>query len=254
MNEDLTPDELAPLFEGKPDGPSLEQRYRQGTILTFDPVTLENTVDVGGSVFEDLPLLGVGEATLLVPGAAVGLTVIGGPSKTMYITGRIVTPGTADAANAVALLNSQLYTDFVSSPSGDTCSSATYGDLATVGPEVVVPIGPSGRILVMATAQIQWISATAATTIGDGRFDVAFSGANSRTPNEAVDPLVGIASYTVSVSAGTNTFVAIGSVTTQAVFSGLTPGETVITMKYRRSVAATQDPQFFRRTLTVFKL
>ena len=245
-------DDLADLFVAAPDPPSQDVRFRQGVIVTFDQVTLENTVLVGGTVLANLPLLGVGEATLLVPGAVVGIMSVGATAKTMFIIGRAVVPNTADAADAIGLLNSQIYTDFIIT--GENCTSTTYTDLATVGPRVIVPIGASGRILIIATAQIQWVSSTGATTIGDGRFDVEFTGANSRTPTEAVDPLVGLNSLTVTVSAGTNTSVLIASTTSQAVFDGLNPGDTTITMKYRKSVAATSNPDFFRRTLTVFKL
>src|SRR6185295_18946140 len=245
-------DDLAPLFAEPPEQPSQDWRFRQGVIVAFNQITLQNTVLVGGTRMTDLPLLGVGEATLLVPGAVVGIPSVGDSTKTMFIAGLVVTQNTADAASATALLNSQIYTDFV--VTGETCSSATYGDLATVGPRVTVPVGASGRILVVATAQIQWTGATLPNTQGDGRFDVEFTGANTRTHDEAVDPLVGILDLVVATTAGNNgTFMAV-STTTQAVFGSLNPGNTTITMKYRRSAAASQDTQFFRRVLTVFKL
>jgi hypothetical protein len=245
-------DDLAPLFAEPAEQPSQDWRFRQGVIVTFNQITLQNTVLVGGTVMTDLPLLGVGEATLLVPGAVVGIASVGDATKTMFIAGRVVTPNTADSASAVSLLNSQIFTDFV--VTGENCSSTSYGDLATVGPRVVVPVGPSGRILIIATAQIQWISATAVQTIGDGRFDVEFAGANTRSPNEVVDPLVGLTQLNVTTNAGTNSSLAIQSTTTQGVFGGLTPGNTTITMKYRKGATSTSNIDFFRRTLTVFKL
>lgn len=248
-------DDLVPLFGAEPDPPSQDVRYRQGLIVAFNPVTLENTVAVGGATLQNLPLLGVGEATLLVPGAAVGIMTVGGPAKTMFIAGRVVTPNTTDATNAVSLLNSQMYSSQISSlPAGESTNSTAYTDLATVGPRVTVPVGPTGRILILATAQMQWAPPVAATVAGGGFFDVAFSGANTRTPDETVDQLVGVFSTGITVSAGTADSVQIISVTTQAIFASLTPGSTVITMKYRRSGGATAPTNFFRRTLTVFKL
>ena len=244
-------DDLADLFAAAPAAPSQDVRYRQGTIVTFNPVTLENTVLVGGTTLADLPLLGVGEATLLVPGAVVGIQVVGDAVKTYAILGRYVTPGTADAANAVSLLNSQIYTDFV--VTGEATNSPTYGDLATPGPRVTVPVGPSGRILIVASAQVQWAALAAAVT-GGGRVDVEFSGANTRSPNEVVDPLVGLSHIQTDVSAGTINQSGIFSATTQAVFDGLTPGDTTITMKYRRSTTGTTPVEFHRRVLTVIKL
>lgn len=246
-------DDLVSLFANPPDPPSQDVRFRQGTIVTFNQITLQNTVLVGGEVLTDLPLLGVGEATLLVSGAVVGIMVVGDAAKTMFITGRIVTPNTPDAANAVALLNSQIFASTILT--GETCSSTTYTDLATVGPQVVVPVGPSGRILIVASAQIQWTTTAAANTNNDGRFDVEFAGANTRSPNEASDPLVGVVKDQIIIGGGgTNSTARITTVTAQAVFAGLNTGNTTITMKYRDSQAGTNPCDFFRRTLTVFKL
>ena len=249
------PNDFASLFGGDPAGPSQNVKFRQGVIVAFDQNTLDNQVLVGNAILNDLPILGVGEATLLVQGAVVGILVVGDEdrAKTMFILGRSVIPNTADATNAITLLNSQIFSNFVY-PSGESTGSSTYTDLATIGPLVTVPVGPSGRILVIASAQIQCGPPAAVTTIGDGRFDVEFSGVNTRATNEVTDPLVGIQSLTLTVSAGTNTQVLAMSVTTQAVFSGLNPGATTIKMVYRKAAAGTVNPDFHRRTLTVFKL
>jgi len=145
-----------------------------------------------------------------------------------------------------------IYTDFVIT--GETCSNTSYGDLATVGPRVNVSVGSSGRILILATAQAQWTSSGAASTAHDARFDVEFSGANTRSPNETVDPLVGILQHQLALSTGTNTDVMVATITAQATFAGLSPGLTTITMKYARSAGVTDNPQFFRRGLTVVRL
>lgn len=138
---------------------------------------------------------------------------------------------------------------------GETCSSTTYADLATPGPFVVVPIRSTGRILVIATAQIQWTTPFAGSTANDGRFDVEFSGANTRSPNEAIDPLVGVTKEQIITTAGaTNAQAHIATITAQAEFSGLTPGNTTITMKYRNPQAATNTSDFFRRVLTVINI
>lgn len=245
-------DDLVSLFSGPPEQPSQDVRFRQGVIVTFDQVTLENTVLVGGTTLVDLPLLGVGEATLLVPGAVVGIMSVGASAKTMFITGRIVKPNTDDAEDAVSLLNSQIFTQHIST--GESTSGTSYTDLATVGPQVTVPVGPTGRILLIATAQVQWSVAAAASTTGGGLFNVEFAGANTRSPVDVNDPLVGIPSLQIVTSAGNNSGFGIFSITTQAVFDALNPGNTIVTLKYRKSAAATGDPQFSRRTLTVFKL
>jgi hypothetical protein len=248
---------LTNLFLPESAGPAQNVKYRQGVILTFNQITLQNTVLVGDTVLTDLPILGVGEATLLRPESVVGIIVIGEDTraKSYAIIGRLVTPNTAEATSAVSLFNSQIYSDQISSlPSGESTSSTTYVDLATLGPQVTVPVGPTGRILIIATAQMQWGTLVTAHQSGGGVFNVAFSGANTRTPNDNVDQLVGIYTNDITVSAGTVGFANIISVTTQAIFSGLNPGDTAIKMMYRKAGAATVDPNFFRRTLTVIKL
>jgi hypothetical protein len=136
---------------------------------------------------------------------------------------------------------------------GETCSSTTYTDLTTIGPRVTVPVRSTGRILVVATAQIQGVSTAALSTSNDGRFDVEFSGANTRSPNETLDPLVGVSKLAI-VTITNNQFAWISTVTAQAVFEGLNAGNTTITMKYRNPNAATNTSDFFRRTLTVITL
>lgn len=249
-----TPDDLAGLFAADPVRPAQEVRFRQGTIRAFNQDTWENVVEVGGGRMTNLPLLGMGEASLLVPDAKVGIMVIGDSTQTMYIQGRIVEPGTPDQRSAAALLNSQIYAKFVTSPAGDTATSTAYGDLATFGPQVDVPVGLSGRILVIATAQIQWATAFADPVAGDGRFDVAFSGANTRVPNETTDPLVGVMSIGTAVVSTQNSTIVVASMTASAVFEGLNPGMTSIVMKYRKGATSTTNPNFFRRNLIVIKL
>jgi hypothetical protein len=137
---------------------------------------------------------------------------------------------------------------------GETCSSTTYADLATIGPRVIVPVRSSGRILIIATAQIQYVTAQAVAPSNNGRFDVEFAGANTRNPNEVVDPLVGFLNSNYVVSTGTIALANAATITAQSTFENLNPGSTTITMKYRNSVAATNTSDFFRRTLTVISL
>lgn len=138
---------------------------------------------------------------------------------------------------------------------GETCSSTTYTDLATFGPSVTVPVRSSKRMLIVASAQIQWTTSASGNTQNDGRFDVEFSGANTRSPNETNDPLVGVTKEQIITSGGiTNSTAHIITVTAQAVFEGLNVGSTTITMKYRNPQAATNTSDFFRRTLTVITL
>jgi hypothetical protein len=250
--------DYASLFSGTPAGPSQNVKFRQGQIVTFNPNTLQNTVAVGGAILTDLPILGVAEASTLVTGASVGVLVVGDDerAKTMFIIGRSVIPNTADATNAITLLNQQIFTSEILT--GETCSSTTYTDLATVGPQVTVNVGPSGRLLIIGSAQAQWTTGAAGTTNNDARFNLQFDGANVRVPTvgtEPTDPLVGITKEQIIIGGGgTNSTAHIAVITDQAVFSGLNTGPTTITMKYRDSQAAVNPCDFFRRTLTVVRL
>ena len=244
-------DDLASLFAAPPEQPSHDVRYRQGTIVAFNPITLENTVLVGGTTLANLPLLGVGEATLLVPGAVVGIQVVGDAVKEYVIVGRIVKPNTADAADAMSLLNSQIYTDFILTDESTT--SVPYTDLATVGPRVTVPVGPSGRILVLASAQMNGTTPAGNPTNGDSRINLEFSGANTESPTD-LTRLLGIWALSISSPATNLQYVRAVMITAQAVFEGLNPGNTTITLKYRNGWGGANTVSFARRTLTVIKL
>lgn len=87
------PDDIVSLFQRPPAAPSQDARFRQGTIVSFDPVTLENQVNVGGTLLDNLPVLGIPDGSVLEPGARVGIIPVGGATKTMYIVGRVFTAG-----------------------------------------------------------------------------------------------------------------------------------------------------------------
>lgn len=239
-------DDLSTLFLPPPAGPASPLDYRQGAIVAFNPITLQNTVNVGGTELTDLPLLGVGEATLLTAGSVVGLVSIGGPVKTLAIVGRLVYPDTDQARDAVALLSSNTKADTIGTQ--EPRSSTSYGDLATVGPQVTVTVKHTGRLLVTISYGIQ---ALAAATFG-GSATIEMSGANNLTADDAANVEHFHARHWHSVSAGTYT--QQDSPCASKVFEGLLPGETVITMKYRSIVGGAPDADFSRRTLTVIAL
>lgn len=87
-------DDTSKLFGG--DDRSV-LRMRQGTILTWDPETGTNTVEVAGGILTNVPIQNTGEAISLKPGHVVNLN---GQGNTWWIVGRITTPGSADFASA----------------------------------------------------------------------------------------------------------------------------------------------------------
>lgn len=84
---------LAPLFDT--GGPGV--RFRQGTILTWDAETGENTVDLAGGTLTDVPVLNTSEAIALKAGHIVGLLVVG---SVAFILGRITPPNDPNFAAA----------------------------------------------------------------------------------------------------------------------------------------------------------
>jgi hypothetical protein len=241
---------LVGLFAPQPPPPSQPVRFRQGVILTFDAVTLANTVLVGGTVMTNLPLLGVGESTLLVPGSVVGILAVGEATQTWYITGRIVAPGTPDAANATALLSSQVYADSVAT--AEAYNSTSFWDLGVGGPQVTVPVRTTGRLLVIASCQIAWSSASSTTPAAGGQATIDMSGANTLTTADAVYVLNPIFKINLTATAAVSDVSAVASTDT-AVLEGLNAGDTLVTMRYA-CLTAGQAVTFSRRTLTVITL
>lgn len=86
-------DDLSPLFDQ--GGPGV--RFRQGTILTWNAATGENTIDMGGGVLTDVPVLNTGEAIALKAGHVVGLL---GQGMAWFIIGRITPANDPNFAGA----------------------------------------------------------------------------------------------------------------------------------------------------------
>lgn len=86
-------DNLAPLFD--PGAPGV--RFRQGTVLTWNANTGENTIDLAGGTLTDVPVLNTSEATALKAGHVVGLL---GQGSAWFIIGRVTPPNSTDFAGA----------------------------------------------------------------------------------------------------------------------------------------------------------
>jgi hypothetical protein len=152
-----------------------------------------------------------------------------------------------------ALLNHYVYVDTVSVQ--ETYTSTSFGDLATFGPQVTVPVRSTGRILVICTTQMQWVSTAFGISIaGGGWTTIQMDGpANFMTTATASVVLLPSFNATHTVSAGTIADANQVTTTAAEVFDGLNPGETIITMKYRNQIGG-QDIDYGRRTLVVITL
>lgn len=230
-------DNLDPLFLPPPASPAQDMRYRQGTILTFNQVTLSNTVSVGGTTLTDLPLLGVAEAASLTPGSIVGITSILSErgTATWAIMGRFVIPGTADATNAITQVSQRIYTATVAT--FEDTASATFTDLATVGPAVTANIGASGRALVI-------VSASMAVPNKGGAMSFEVSGASTLAASITRALALSDTDATSSVGAFFSRVIEV---------SGLNAGSNTFTAKYERTSGAT-NVGFQDRNITVFAL
>lgn len=114
-------------------------------------------------------------------------------------------------------------------------TNTTYGDLATVGPEVTVTVPASGKIFITFGANM-----LVGTSGNSSRMTYSMSGANTVAAADGV-ALRAITSATTS-----------GSSYVQGILSGLNPGVTTITMKYRSGPAGSAT--WSDRTLTVIPI
>jgi hypothetical protein len=89
-------DDLTTLFA---DDPSARPpfNFRQGVVAAWDADTGLNSIDVGGQLLQDVPVMNTGEAIALKVGHVVGLLTWG---HSWFIIGRITVPGSADFAAA----------------------------------------------------------------------------------------------------------------------------------------------------------
>jgi hypothetical protein len=191
---------------GLNEAPTLE--LRQGVVASVDLATATCSVRLGGNP-QAVPLV----KYLSNYKATVGDTCVVLVNGTdMYALDRDGTFGSAVFAGyTVQFVQAQ-----------ESRSSATYGDLATVGPFVSMNVPASGSILLGIAAHIQKNN----TTNGECLMTTAASGANTWAAG-ATWPTAGIGE--LISSGGAAPTVACGSVN---MITGLNPGLTTITVKY----------------------
>lgn len=231
-------DDLTSVLMAAPEGPSQPMSYRQGVIVTFNRATLENTVQVGGSVLTNVPILGISDAASLGPGNVVGLMVVG---STWAILGRMVTPGTQEATDAITAVSQKIYTGY--EPGLQTVTSVPFADLPG-GPALDFVVGASGRVLIMIGADSQGVN--------DGPImSFALSGANTLAASSDR------AYFVRGVSTVPSTDAILVRVQAAAVIGldSLTPGLTTITAKYAEASGGPGNSAgVSRRRITVFAL
>jgi hypothetical protein len=244
--------DLVPLLTGLGGGKGVG--FRQGVVVAWDPDTAENQIQVGNTVIDNLPILNTSEASLLVPGDVVGILTSG---SSWAIMGRLVIPGTPEAASSIQSITNRI----VASRNDETGTYAgtTWGNLAgtAVGPAVTIRVGASGRALCMWSCEIgqsgtaPFVSWMEKTTPHVG---IELSGANTLEAN------VGSAlNLNVQHPNSATSGYALTQVWLQAamlrVYTGLDPGNTTFTMKYKTDGQLPSVAGYFQaREIAVFAL
>lgn len=239
-------DDLVPLLKPAP-GPAVG--FRQGVIVTWDQDDGSNTVLVGGSIMTNLKMLNTTEASLLAPGDVVGILTAG---ATWAIMGRFVTPGTPEAVSAIQSITNRIQA--AEDSTQGSRNSTTFGDLTgtSVGPEVTIRIGSSGRALVFWGAEIGQTAAY--QELNTPHVGVELSGANTVSPSldHALNynlrhPGTGFAGAALSSS--------WFQFATMHLYEDLAPGDTTFTLKYRHDTELPAGAvNFSARELVVFAL
>lgn len=216
-------DDLAPLFNGDDRGGTLG--YRQGVIVEWNPATAENKVRVGGTVMTNLAVFNTSEIAVLAPGDTVSIAVVGSRgAKTYGILGRMLIPGTADAAKIIdTLRGGAIASAFVEGDGWFTGERTAASDLpGSFGPQLTVTVGASGRLLVIGSATIDASNGVLAQMFAQiGSMPVAWA-------------------HQVAVSALIQenwNDLTIGSAAVRE-FRNLPPGPVTLTAKYRAEFAA----------------
>jgi hypothetical protein len=104
---------------------------------------------------------------------------------------------------------------------GQSTSSGTYADLTTPGPSVTVTVGSSGNVIVM------WGCAASSSSGYNARMSFALSGTNTIAANDT-NAIIVASSYSAMYS----------TVSRMIVLTGLNPGVTTFTAKYRTDSGA----------------
>jgi hypothetical protein len=247
--------DLVPAFDSNTDK---GLGFRQGVVIAWDPDTAENTVLVGGSLMTNLPILNTSEASILAAGDVVGVLTGG---ATWAIMGRYTVPGSPEAVTSIQAITNRIKA--AEDISNGTRNSTVYGDLTgtSVGPAVTIRIGTSGRALVLWGAELGQIDTSSNFLQFEYRITphvgIQVSGANTIAASDW-NALNFNLEHPAPASTGAATTQFWAQVSTMHLFTGLSPGITTFTMKYRHdNILPTSNgarSNFQAREIAVFAL
>ncbi|MEV5211321.1 hypothetical protein AB0K35_27995 [Micromonospora sp. NPDC053740] len=231
-------DDLTPLFAAQP---AATLGYRQGIVRAWNPTNAENTVEVDGTLVENLTILNTNnDALQLAPDDVVGILTTGAAASSWMILGRATTPGTPAAESLLSQVSSGIASAVINTQQSTT--SGTYTDLATPGPSATVTIRATGKCLVILSSQMGYATAG---SIGGCKASFVASGANTIATS-------GQRSINMVSSVGAPSTYRIDQFGATFYLDGLNPGATTFTMKYGAQNGATAD--FSDRVIVVFPL
>lgn len=237
----LDSEDLAPLLTA-PQGDPLAIRGGKGTVVSWNAETGDNVIDFRGVHLTNLPIVSASTWVLAVqPGDTVLLHIFGtGGFATVHIVGPITQPGPQIREIIRSTIANNIFSADVSAL--ESTASTSYTNLATGGPTVSnVPIGLSGRALVLVTSLIQANAGTDNAAAGVMSYEI--SGATSRAPSDAEALRLDNVDFALNTAIITrNTAVSLAE--------GLTPGMHTFDAKYRSNVSGV-SASFDLRNLTV---
>lgn len=270
MDDDISSLLVAPTAgetAGRPGlGPvSTPTRFAQGTVLSWDPDTAGNEIEVHGVTLRNLPVIGSTDILVTRPGdrVIVQSSAPSGGAATYWIAGRLVIPNTDAVERSIEFLrtdlakqiSAQIFAERISSATevlpGDRPVFSTFGDLELVGsstpspgPAVMAEISDARRALVFLTAQI-----TAPAPIqGGGDMSVEITGSSTIAPSQAFRSLSTVLSDS---NGGTTLFQQATAIALITESDGLNAGPNVFTAKYQDPTGTAPAAQFANRNITV---
>jgi hypothetical protein len=200
--------DLSSLFGPPAAGPALAAAYRQGTVISFNPVDGTNTVNVSGTVLTNLPMLLTGAETDYSVGDHVMLLVLG---NTYMIVGKVAVPGSSSYASASQAFASS--SNVVTNVGSSTTVSVVVSTSLTVPP--------------WANQAMVWLIGTAQAVNTGGGTGAFYS-------QVQIDVLASTPLLVTLVPSGSATPLTSGDVQTMAV----TPGGSITGYTYTAAVPA----------------
>ncbi|THV26014.1 hypothetical protein [Glycomyces paridis] len=274
MTDDLSDLSMPHWSDGAAPRPGLHLRgatveYDQATVVEWNPDTGENVIRYRGDDFPNVPMIGSTDILVTQPGdqVAVMTSTPAGGAGSMWITGRIVVPGTPEAARSIEFMTSAIAQEISAAvfaeriksdadPDLATRNATTFGDpeVGSAGPAVTGVSIVSGTAIVIMGCNLKAASdETDGSVFSAGYVGFEISGATSVPATEPTSSMWSLVRKTGTITTDESieilsTFTSVQRVT------GLNPGLHDFSLKYRRLAGAGEPMECAARTLVVIGL